>query len=44
MEVDDIANYIIDTALGSDPMSDNDSVGSSRMTTPEAASVLRSVD
>ena len=44
MEVEDIAKYVIDTARGSDHVSDDDSDGSSGVTTPKAADILPSVD
>ena len=40
MDVDEIANYIIESALGSDPVSSGPGMKSSRLTTPEEASVL----
>ena len=40
MDVDEIANYIIESAMGSDHVSNDHSVGSSRLTTPEGASLL----
>ena len=40
MDVDEIANYIIESAIGSDHVSNDHGVRSSRLTTPEAASLL----